>query len=78
MGAYAYCGSCNAPLEAPKVEEFLYDEPRCYSCNSPRGLDGERAFREVLIAEHVEQGQKIATLEAALLELSKLFKDDGK
>jgi len=79
MGAYSYCQNdrCNAPQNAPELEEFTYGDPTCDYCGAVRPLR-EEVYREVVAARIGSQDEKIALLEAAVLELTSRNKDDGK
>jgi hypothetical protein len=78
MGAYSYCTRCDAPQESPKPQEFVYGKPTCASCGAERFHSTESDFRECLVAELTEQGERILALETAVQELMNKHKDDGK
>lgn len=77
MGAYSYCHKCDAGQAAPELEEFTYGPPTCATCGVERHLR-EDTYREVVAARIAAQDEKIATLEAAVLDLTSRNKDDGK
>jgi hypothetical protein len=76
MGAYSYCHKCEAPQDAPTIDDFRYGEPTCESCGVQRILPEN--FREVVIDKLNDLEGRLQSIETAVWDLANRNKDDGK